>query len=305
MNFELDVLKIEDFSVVSEGKKSFYNTDTKQPLNRWLKDTVKGKKTFDAPQLSSALVVKPDGYGRLTVDAIGYLLASQNIPQSNQTMNAVFTSAFSAKNGISITKDNFDRCTVHFAARKLITSNWMNEKDEYIAPNENHNLFEQFKYDSIVYFLFNGSSEQSSLRQVEYKGKVWDIKNEFFWMSKDRLKELADQNGYDDLYNDARSASDRHVYKLLFGNEYVYDKLSPDAKLVLDKATELVEISMKIRHEISNNENNLDSWDAGYSQIKLIWKEYFPKEFKEFRQLYKNMEDRMRPIVYELGFLMK
>ena len=28
-------------------------------------------------------------------------------------------------------------------------------------------------------------------------------------------------------------------------------------------------------------------------------------DFKEFRQLYKNLEDRMRPLVYELGFLMK
>ena len=32
---------------------------------------------------------------------------------------------------------------------------------------------------------------------------------------------------------------------------------------------------------------------------------YFSEEFKEFRQLYKNLEDRMRPLVYELGFLLK
>ena len=37
--------------------------------------------------------------------------------------------------------------------------------------------------------------------------------------------------------------------------------------------------------------------------IKL--KKYMEKDFKEFRQLYKNLEDRMRPLVYELGFLMK
>jgi hypothetical protein len=49
----------------------------------------------------------------------------------------------------------------------------------------------------------------------------------------------------------------------------------------------------------------LNSWDAGYAQLKLVWKEYFQEEFKEFRQLYKNLEDRMRPLVYELGFLKK
>jgi TRAP-type mannitol/chloroaromatic compound transport system substrate-binding protein len=91
----------------------------------------------------------------------------------------------------------------------------------------------------------------------------------------------------------------------LFGEERIYDKLSPDAKAVLDKATELVEKSIKMRMIMSNDENHLDSWDAGYAQLKLVWKEYFSDDFKEFRQLYKNMEDRMRPLVYELGFLMK
>jgi hypothetical protein len=49
----------------------------------------------------------------------------------------------------------------------------------------------------------------------------------------------------------------------------------------------------------------LKSWDAGYAQLKLLWKQYYAEDFKEFRELYKNLEDRMRPLVYELGFLMK
>jgi TRAP-type mannitol/chloroaromatic compound transport system substrate-binding protein len=124
-------------------------------------------------------------------------------------------------------------------------------------------------------------------------------------MSADRIKTLADNMGYDELYNDARTSPDRHVYKLLFGEERIYDKLSPDAKAVLDKATELVELSMEMRQVMANDENHLNSWDAGYAQLKLVWKEYFPEQFKEFRQLYKNMEERIRPLVYDLGFLMK
>ena len=119
------------------------------------------------------------------------------------------------------------------------------------------------------------------------------------------MKELSDQYGYDNLHNNARTSSDRYVYKLLFGEERIYDKLSPDAKLVLDKATELVEKSMELRQVMADDENHLDSWDAGYAQLKLVWKEYFQEDFKEFRQLYKNLENRMRPLVYELGFLIK
>jgi len=42
---------------------------------------------------------------------------------------------------------------------------------------------------------------------------------------------------------------------------------------------------------------------SDYAQLKLSWKEYFKEEFEAFRKLYKALEDRMRPLVYELGFL--
>jgi hypothetical protein len=124
-------------------------------------------------------------------------------------------------------------------------------------------------------------------------------------MSKNEMLEISNTNNYSDLYNDARTDSDRYVYKLLFGEERIYDKLSPDAKLVLDKATELVTKSIQMREIFATDENHLKSWDAGYAQLKLLWKEYYSDEFNQFRQLYKNLEDRMRPLVYELGFLMK
>jgi hypothetical protein len=192
-----------------------------------------------------------------------------------------------------------------FSCRKTINSTWKNKKDYYFEPNESHEQFNQFKYDSIVYSLFNSASNQSSLRQVTYKDKLWDIKNEFFWMSKEEMMELANNNNYYVLYSDARTENNRYVHNLLFGEENIYEQLSPDAKLVLDKATELVRMSMTTRSHFADDQNHLNSWDAGYAQLKLVWKEYFPNEFKEFRQLYKNLEDRMRPLVYELGFLLK
>ena len=108
-----------------------------------------------------------------------------------------------------------------------------------------------------MYIHYLTGSSTILLRQIEYKDNLWDIKNEFFWMSADRMKELADENGYDNLYNDARTASDRHVYKLLFGEERIYDKLSDDAKAVLDKATELVEQSLQMRQVMADDHNHL------------------------------------------------
>jgi len=305
--FEFDVLtQSVDFSIEKSTTKKLYNTEDVSSLSKWIKDNSKIGKTFDVPQMTSPLNIKNEnGRGKLDETSLGFLLNLTNRVEKNETSVSLYSSAAAEGNGFPVNPTNLIHSVIGFSVRKMIRSTWIIQKDEYLAPNESHDLYEQFKYDSVVYSLFNSASNQSSLRQVEYKNQLWDIKNEFFWMSSDKMKELADQNGYDELYNDARTSSDRYVYKLLFGEQRIYDKLSPDAKAVLDKATELVESSMELRQVMSNDENHLNSWDAGYAQLKLVWKEYFQEEFKEFRQLYKNLEDRMRPLVYELGFLKK
>lgn len=303
--YNFDVLKIKDFTIEPHGVKEYYNLDNSKTLSSWVRGLSQKTEKKDFPLLSSALKLKKNGYGLGTIDSIGYLYFDSNNVYKNTNGVSLFSSVFSHGHGINVTKKNIFNIFCGFSVRKMINSNWLNEKDEYLAPNESNPSFSSFSYDALVYSIFNNSSEQSSLRQIEYKNQLWDIKNEFFWMSAEKMKELSDQNGYDELYNDARASSDRYVYKLLFGEERIYDKLSPDAKSVLDKATELVERSMELRQVMANDENHLNSWDAGYAQLKLVWKEYFQDEFKEFRQLYKALEERMRPLVYELGFLKK
>ncbi len=183
---------------------------------------------------------------------------------------------------------------------------WVNWYDEYMAPNESHPLWNQFQYDSIIYSLFESKSNQSSLRQIDYKGKKWDIKNEFFWMSKSEMMDLAENKFFDDVYRDARSSDERYVYTLLH-KEGIYEKLSPDAKEVLDLATELVKKSFDMRKALHEEhpEYHLNTWDAGWYQIKLILKQFYSEDLKNFTKKYKEFEDRMRPLVYELGFLRK
>ena len=302
--YKFDILETEDCEIKKVDSKSLYNTDNRKSLSKWVSKNNGGQK-IDFPHLSSSCKISNNSSCGYYEDSIGYIQNKSNNVYENGTGVSILTAPYSNAHGFNININNLFDSTIVLSVRKMITKNWKNEKDEYLAPNEQHEQFEQFKYDSLVYSLFNSASNQSSLRQVEYKDKLWDIKNEFFWMSADRMKELADENGYDELYNDARTASDRHVYKLLFGEERIYDKLSDDAKEVLDKATEMVENSIQMRQMMANDENHLNSWDAGYAQLKLVWKEYFPEDFKEFRELYKSLENRMRPLVYELGFLMK
>lgn len=302
-----DLVEVDNevFNLSVKGEKYLYNVDGRKKASDWVREEVKGLKTIDAPQQSSTYVIKEKGRGNLVEGGIGYILSASNNIQYNSQSVAMFSSCFSNGNGLSIIKENILKTTALFTARKAIKGNWINDKDEYLAPNEEHPKYRQFELDSLVYSLFNNSSQQSSLRQVDYKGKKWDIKNEFFWMDKETMLGLAEENNYDALYQDARTDHSRYVNTLLSNG--LYANLSDDAKEILDMATELTKKTFGLRQMYAENNPHLhlDSWDAGYAQLKGVWNEYYKEEFKAFRTAYTAFENRLRPLVFELGFLRK
>lgn len=304
-NFNYKLIDNIDGEIEVVDEKVVYNVDGQKTASLWVKEDVKKFKTEDAPQMTSGINYKPnkDGCrGNLVKNAIGFFYNNSNNVDKNAQNVGMFTSCFSSGTGCSILPINFAKCTALFSARKLIEKNWVNSKDEYLAPNTEHPKWQEFENDSIVYSLFNTSSNQSSLRQVEYKGKKWDIKNEFFWMSRKEMMSLANENGNDVCYQDANVSTDRYVYNLLQNIT-----LSKEAQLVLDKACELVRKTFKYRMMFDEDNENyqINNWDASYYQMKPLWKEYAKDDFEEFKSLYKKLGDKMRPMVYELGFLRK
>ena len=117
-------------------------------------------------------------------------------------------------------------------------------------------------------------------------------------MSRERVMQLT--NDIYEIYEDARTAEERFVYKKLQGI-----KLSKEAQAVLDKAIELTEKSFKFRTVFNDDypEYQILNWDCGWYQIKALLKQYMPKELKEFDALFKQLSNKMRPMVYDLGFL--
>ena len=289
------------------GEKIVYNLDNLPLASKWVRKYTDGIKTYDAPQMTSALNVKKEGKtmcGSMTKDALGYFFNDSNNVRENPVGVAMFTCPYTKGHGLSITKENLFNCCALLSARKLIDLNWINQNDQYAAPNENHVLWDEYKNDALVYSLFHfgggQASNQSSLRKIEYKNQLWNIKNEFFFMSKNEIMNLANENNFDYTYNDARVSEERFVYKKLQEIE-----LSKEAQDVLDKAIELTKKSFKYR-ELFNQEHpeyQIMNWDCGWYQIKAVLKEYFADDLKEFQDLYKILADKMRPMVYELGFL--
>jgi hypothetical protein len=299
--FKFDLKDIKDTNIIKLGEKLLYNCDEIKPANYIFQEN-KIKSDIYLPPIKSALAIDHNKTKKGYSKAIGYINNdSNNMMQQNVIFLA--NSVISANGNKAITEENFNYVMALFNARRSVERTWKNWTDEYIAPNESHPDWQQFVNDSIVYSLFNNKSYQTSLRQVEYKDKLWDIKNEFFWLSNQQMQDLANSNNYDELYKDAKNNNnDRFVYEKLKTTT-----LSEDAQTVLNMATDLVVESIPMRKLMAqqNPEYHLNSWCAGYAQLKLVWDLYHKDKFKAFKAEYKKFEQRLIPMIYELGFLRK
>ena len=191
---------------------------------------------------------------------------------------------------LQVTKNNiFNVCIVH-SIKTLITTNWVIDKDMY---NMNVNIPISFRNDAFVYSIFGNYCCSVKIGDDQ-------LKNEFFWMSKSEIESLALKYDNDDCFNDAHSSSERFVYTKLQTIE-----LSPEAQAVLDKANDIVRKTFKYRTQFNQEhpEYQINNWDCGFYQIKKLCREYMPELLKEFKEVYKVLADKMRPMVYELGFL--
>ena len=302
----IDIL--DDGSIEVVGHHTIYNSAFYDKASDWVKAPIKNLPYIeDAPCCSSGLVITQNAKqrGKNVLGNFGYMYNCCNNVFKNQTQVCILPTTYGNGHGHGICKENFTRCTALFTARKLIEGDWINQKDEYLAPNEDHPDYKRFESDSIVYSLFHNSSNQTSMRQITYKGKLYDIPNEFFWMSKDTMMDLANEHHDDFMFNDARTTSkERYVFTLLQKPE-VQQNLSDTAKQLLSIATEMTIKSMKYRtlFESDHPDYHIHTWDAGYYQLKNLWKEYLPEDFKRFRDLFKSFGNELRPLVYSLGFL--
>lgn len=303
--FVHSLVNVDGGEIVKFEEKNIYNIDGVTSCSDWVKPNEYEEKV-DAVYLSSPISTRDDKKfnAYLSKDSLGgYINSGNNVQNSGQHCYISSASISTSTGALSyIVKENFTRICCGFSARKLVIGNWVNDKDEFMAPDTTNEKWQEFENDSIIYSLFNTSSNQSSLRQVEYKGKLWDIKNEFFWMSREEMMSLANESGNDDCYQDAHVSSDRYVYNLLQGIT-----LSEEAQAVLDKACELVRKTFKYRKLFNEEHENyqINNWDCGWYQIKALAKEYAKDDLEQFKALYKKLADKMLPMVYEVGFLRK
>ena len=164
--FEHMVVDVDKFQIVSTGKKTLYNCDGQTKANVVFN---KVKNVVVMPPIKSFITIDKNKSKKGCKGAIGYMNNHAN-NQMQQQVIFLASSVIGANGNQAILPENFYDATALYAARRAVPQNWMNDKDEYLAPDPRHPALEQFKLDSVIYALFNNSSQQSGMRESHIQG---------------------------------------------------------------------------------------------------------------------------------------
>jgi hypothetical protein len=122
-------------SVIEVGIKTLYQSEGIQ-ASEWLKEPVKGLKTYEAPQMRSGLnMVRESESLRKAIGGLIYFTNHSNCPQQN---DIVFLIPYGSSNatGLSVIEgEGWRRSIALYSARKLSDRTWINDKDEYLVPS--------------------------------------------------------------------------------------------------------------------------------------------------------------------------
>ena len=180
-----------------------------------------------------------------------------------------------------------------FGAFCFINSGWQNDKDVYVKPNIKTNKYLQFVNDSYIIAIDSYTTSVSGT----VDGIAYDYKNNFFPFSKAETYKLL---GQELMKNEV----DEKRWCLANGK---FDNPSPEGKAVLDAFAACIKASAPFRRDFwqSHPELQLDHWDAGYRQLRELFKSACPEELKAFKAALKALKAKIAPMVYEFGFLRK
>jgi hypothetical protein len=274
------------------GEKHFYSLPNESFLSEWFKRP--RSNNVDALPLKNAITpatVTKDLRGSKWADnAIGSMLCNSNMLQNASTLTAVFSSGFGSAGAFFVTKDNLWQAAIIFSVRRLIKPTWLNDRDQFLQPTGE--LTDEFKNDCLIWMLFNGSNLTASANNLEWNGQKWSIVNHFIPFTEE-------------VVNAPNRFESDFMVQYLKGK-----KQSSEAKTVLETGKKLWQayFTHTDSHTV-RDEYKLNRPDVGWYQIRNALKkrnesgDYPPVSFDAFEHAYKTLTEKLRPMVYELGFL--
>lgn len=326
----------QDFAVTTEGVKQVYNSDGRE-ASRWVRESIKGLKGVDAPQMSSGLKVKDKGRGSMGRGMLTYMVSGANSIMKSGFDCCLLPLPYNWANGFSVLPTNWRRALALYGARKLVKDHWTIHEDEYLVPDRDSDPsgYNAWVNDAHVYALLDTKNNCTAMRDVQYKGKTWQISNHWFWMTRQDALKALDTASTPTLYRDCKQnpakvlipAGQSEDLTEIMGDDtprkatpwdlaqdagdpyfaHVLPSLtlSPEAQDVLNKLRTLWVKSLPMRESYAAGKPDLHlmAWDAGLYQLKHLFRDLFPAEWKELQVSFKALANKLRPGVYDFGFL--
>ncbi|MEX0931449.1 MAG: hypothetical protein WDZ88_01725 [Candidatus Paceibacterota bacterium] len=290
---QIDEINVEvlDRDARPIGKKLFYNAPKEMLLGNWIKRP-KANDTEVVP-LKNAVVpatVTKDLRGtKWANNAIACLVFQGSDVQHSKT-TSLFSSGFGSAGTIFVTPDDLWKASIMFTVRRIIKPTWQNDRDQFLQPVKE--LTEEFKNDCLIWMLFNGSNLTASANDLEWNGKKWSIVNHFIPFTESEVGSAE------------RFESDFMVQYLKGKN------LSGEAAAVLEKGRELWSAYFEHTDPYTVREDlKLNQPDVGWYQVRNALKKRseiggLPEvSFESFEEAYRNLTNKIRPQVFEFGFL--
>lgn len=309
-DFEFSVEKTAKHGIEHLGNKTIRMLPQEDFLSEWLREPTKDRRDYKEmpyPQFSSIFNINEskNHRGRLLSDAMGYMVSVANSVYKSQRDVFILNGSAYMANGVSVVPENFDRVVVTFATRKSVKHSWINDMENFKKPNLegiSPEEWKEFVDDCMIYSLFHiGASYQASLSEVRYLDGVYNIDNEWFFMSYEDIRSLAQEHFANPIEEQLRFVEqERFVYKKIKTTN-----LSEEAQNLYDEAVSLVSDSFEHR-ELANYEYpewNVNNWDAGFYQIYKIVDNYQISDLKRGKELFLELERKIEEKVYKIGML--
>ena len=270
------------------AEKTFVVRPASSFLNVWIV-TPKAKGDLALP-LSNAFTPSRNPRKKLWSNgALGYLFAGNNDLQNASTGTLLASSIYTGRNGggVWVTSENLWQAAIVFSVRRLIKPTWLNDRDQFLQPSQP--LSEEFKSDCLVWMLFNGSNLTAGADGLRWNDRDWSLTNHFIPFTEPEVGAKA------------RFESDFMV-RYMAGMAF-----STEAQAVLNEGRKLFQrfhatsFPNKIRQEYK-----LGRADAGWYQVRRALEAFSDTEFTDFdpfKAAYADLSAKLRPQVFELGFL--
>lgn len=306
--FKLQVKESSPKGIMSVGNHTIYSIANEESLSEWVKEVDIHKGTIDWKNKSplvtggfTASKAKPTIF--YPQNALGYAWFKGNNVEYAHKETGLFSTNFSKQRGVAITKENFERVMVNFAIRRATQHSWINNKDSYHRPNEKFLENRKIITDMVIYSIFNDKNLATSLNDLVYKVKSYDIKNEMFWLSRKEVGKLAEKNHYADMGFSIENDKERFVYCWLQKNKR---KITVEGRYVLEYANCIVNDTFNQRKLLDEDypELGLMHWDAGWEQVRRLMRNGRKSIYiKDFQTAYSKLEEKINHYIYKYRFL--